>query len=92
MSSNTRAHVFVSGTVQGVYFRATTREQANEHGVDGWVQNLDDGRVEAIFEGETDAVEEMIEWCHTGSPGATVDSVTVDYESPEGLSDFRVRR
>ncbi|WP_330631948.1 acylphosphatase [Halocatena halophila] len=92
MSSKARAHVFVSGTVQGVYFRATTRERANEHGVDGWVRNLDDGRVEAIFEGQKAAVEEMIEWCHTGSPAATVESVTVEYESPEGLSDFRVRR
>jgi acylphosphatase len=91
MSDRTRAHVFVSGTVQGVYYRATTRDTARERGVDGWVKNLDDGRVEAVFEGDEDAVEGMVEWCHTGSPQARVDDVAVEYEPPEGLDGFEIR-
>ncbi|MFA1611218.1 acylphosphatase [Halobellus rubicundus] len=86
-----RAHVFVSGTVQGVYYRASTRDAARERDVDGWVRNLDDGRVEAVFEGPESAVEEMVEWCHTGSPAASVEDVAVEYETPEGESGFRVR-
>ncbi len=88
----TRAHAFVSGRVQGVYFRANTREQARDAGVDGWVRNLDDGRVEAVFEGPRDAVEAMVAWCHEGSPAASVEDVSVEYESPEGEDGFRVRR
>jgi acylphosphatase len=87
-----RAHVFVSGRVQGVFYRATTRETARDHGVDGWVRNLDDGRVEAVFEGPREAVETMVEWCETGSPAASVDDVAVDYEEPRGESGFRIRR
>jgi len=87
-----RAHVFVSGRVQGVYYRASTRDAARDRGVDGWVRNLDDGRVEAIFEGVPDAVEGMVEWCHTGSPAADVDDVEVEYETPESESGFRIRR
>lgn len=64
MAERTRARVLVSGTVQGVYFRATTRETAREHGVDGWVRNLEDGRVEAVFEGPEEAVEALVEFCH----------------------------
>lgn len=66
MSERTRAHVFVSGSVQGVYFRATTRDRAREVGVDGWVRNLDDGRVEAVFEGPRADVETMVAFCHEG--------------------------
>ncbi|GAD52639.1 acylphosphate phosphohydrolase, putative [Halarchaeum acidiphilum MH1-52-1] len=65
-----RAHVLVSGHVQGVYYRATTRETASDHGVDGWVENLSDGRVEAVFEGPEAAVESMVDWCHVGSRAA----------------------
>ena len=86
-----RAHVFVSGRVQGVGYRATTRKTAREHGVDGWVRNLDDGRVEAVFEGPRSAVDRLVEWCETGSPAAVVDDVDVDYEEPTGESGFRVR-
>ncbi|RRJ33617.1 acylphosphatase [Halocatena pleomorpha] len=92
MSDRTRAHVFVSGRVQGVYYRATTREAATERGVDGWVKNLDDGRVEAVFEGPSGAVESMVEWCHTGSTRADVNDVTVEYGDPEGVAGFQVRR
>lgn len=92
MSDRTRAHVFVSGRVQGVFYRANTRETAREKGVDGWVRNLDDGRVEAVFEGEESTVSEMVAWCHTGSPQARVDDVEVDYGAPEGLEGFEIRR
>ena len=90
--TDTRAHVFVSGTVQGVFFRATTRERAAEFGVDGWVRNLDDGRVEAVFEGPAAAVEAMVEWCHEGSDRARVDDVEVTYDDPEGPEGFEIRR
>ncbi len=91
MIDRTRAHVFVSGRVQGVYYRATTRDTAREHGVDGWVKNLADGRVEAVFEGPDDAVASMIEFCHEGSPAADVDEVTVEYEEPQGEDGFEIR-
>ncbi len=92
MGDRTRAHVYVTGTVQGVYYRATTRDRAREHGVDGWVRNLDGGRVEAIFEGQTAAVEETVEWCHEGSPRAEVADVAVEYGDPEGIEGFEIRR
>jgi len=91
MTDRTRAHVFVSGTVQGVYYRATTRDTARDRGVDGWVKNLADGRVEAVFEGADADVESMIEWCHEGSPAADVDDVEVTYEDPRGLEGFEIR-
>ncbi|AGB31112.1 acylphosphatase [Natrinema pellirubrum DSM 15624] len=91
MTDRTRAHVFVSGTVQGVYYRANTRDTAQENDVDGWVKNLEDGRVEAVFEGPDDAVEAMVEWCHTGSPAAEVDDVTVEYEEPRDEDGFEIR-
>ncbi|AKH98084.1 acylphosphatase [Halanaeroarchaeum sulfurireducens] len=87
-----RAHVFVSGTVQGVFYRANTRSAARERNLDGWVLNLEDGRVEAVFEGEKATVEEMVEWCHDGSPSATVESVDVEYEEPTGIDGFEIRR
>jgi acylphosphatase len=90
-SVRVRAHVFVSGKVQGVYYRANTRDTAREHGIDGWVRNLDDGRVEAIFEGPESAVESMVEWCHEGSPRARVDSVEVEYDDPDGTDGFEIR-
>ncbi len=92
MSDLIRAHVLVSGRVQGVYFRATTRETAEDVGVDGWVQNLDDGRVEAVFEGPEQAVESMIGFCHEGSEAAVVKDVDVTYEDPTGVDGFRIRR
>lgn len=92
MAERTRAHVFVSGRVQGVFYRANTRENARDRGVDGWVKNLEDGRVEAVFEGPTEAVEEMVEWCHTGSPAAHVEDVEVEYGDPQGEDEFSIRR
>ncbi|MFC4407676.1 acylphosphatase [Haloarchaeobius iranensis] len=88
----TRAHVFVTGRVQGVYYRANTRDTAGEYGVDGWVRNLDDGRVEAVFEGPEDAVAAMVEWCHEGSPAADVEDVAAEYEAPQGEEGFHIRR
>ena len=90
-SDRVRAHVFVSGRVQGVYYRASTRDAARERGVDGWVKNLDDGRVEAVFEGDEESVEAMCEWCETGSQAANVEAVDVTMESPEGIEGFEVR-
>jgi len=86
-----QAHVFVSGRVQGVSYRANTREAARDRGVQGWVRNLDDGRVEAVFEGPESDVEEMVEWCHSGSRAADVTDVDVEYEDPEGFGSFEVR-
>lgn len=91
MADRIRAHVFVSGTVQGVYYRATTRERALERDVDGWVRNLEDGRVEAVFEGPEGAVRDMIEWCKTGSPAADVDDVDAEFGEPKGVDGFEVR-
>ena len=86
------ARVLVSGTVQGVSYRATTRETARERGVDGWVRNLEDGRVEAVFEGKPSDVESMVQWCHEGSPAAEVEDVAVEYEDPSGITGFSVKR
>lgn len=87
-----RAHVFVSGKVQGVGYRASTWDTATLLKLNGWVRNLRDGRVEAIFEGSSKTVEEMIRWCHKGPPTAVVKEVAVDYEIPEGLRGFQVTR
>lgn len=91
-ADSVRAHVFVTGNVQGVAYRANTKETATENSLDGWVQNLDDGRVEAVFEGERAVVEEMVEWCETGSPAAAVSDVDVEYDEPRGTDGFHVRR
>ncbi|MEM2908391.1 MAG: acylphosphatase [Candidatus Hadarchaeales archaeon] len=79
-----RAHVYVSGRVQGVFFRYETKERADELGVTGWVKNLPDGRVEAIFEGEKDKVEKMVNFCRAGPPGARVTKVEVFWEDYKG--------
>lgn len=92
MSDRTHAHVFVSGRVQGVFYRANTRDTASDTGVDGWVKNRSDGRVEAVFEGSTDAVESMVEWCHEGSPRAAVEDVDIEYGDPQGIEGFEIRR
>ncbi len=88
-----RAHVFVSGEVQGVCFRMYTYDLAQESGVSGWVRNLPDGRVEAVFEGERDKVEGMVSFCRYGPPGAEVKGVRVKWEEFTGeFADFEVRR
>ena len=87
----TRKRVIVSGRVQGVFFRDTTRRRAQSAAVAGWVRNTPDGAVEAVFEGEQDAVEEMVEFSRRGPSRAEVAAVEVIDEEPEGLSGFEVR-
>ncbi|MEW6604912.1 MAG: acylphosphatase [Thermoproteota archaeon] len=90
-SKKTHAHVFVSGVVQGVYFRQNTKQVATRHNVTGWVRNLPDGRVEAVFEGNEMDVNEVIEWCHIGPPKAKVNDVKVKFEKYTGeFADFAV--
>lgn len=79
-----RAQVVVHGIVQGVFFRASTREQALRIGVGGWVRNLPDGTVQALFEGEKKKVEEIVAWCHQGPPGGHVDSVDITWGKYQG--------
>ncbi len=87
-----RAHVYVSGRVQGVFFRTETQDEATRHGLTGWVRNLPDGRVEAVFEGDKDKVDRLIEFCRQGPPGARVSKVDVFWESYKGeLRGFRLR-
>jgi len=88
----TRAHVYISGRVQGVFFRASTREEAVRLGLSGWVMNMPDGRVEAVFEGEGSVVDEMVSWCRRGSPHSRVEDVVVSKEEYIGeFGDFGVR-
>ena len=86
-----RYRVLASGRVQGVYFRDTCRRRALEHGVNGWVRNLPDGRVEAVFEGPADGVRRLVEWMHHGPDLALVADVVARAEQPEGLRTFCVR-
>jgi acylphosphatase len=83
--------VFVAGDVQGVFFRYEARERARARGLAGWVRNLPDGRVEAVFEGPRDVVDAMVDWCRQGPRGAQVTEVEVISEEPEGLETFEVR-
>jgi acylphosphatase len=86
-----RLHVTVSGRVQGVFFRASAREAAFERGLRGWVRNLPDGRVEALFEGPEGKLSEMLEWCRQGPPGALPESVEASWEEFQGeFRDFRI--
>ena len=84
-----RAHVRISGRVQGVFYRSTTRDRAEQLGLTGWVRNTSDGKVEAIFEGEETAIKDMIVWCHKGPRSADVYDVTVEYQKFLGeFEDF----
>lgn len=82
--------MLVDGRVQGVFFRQETMRRARAVGVDGWVRNLGDGRVEAAFEGSRQAVESMVRWAHGGPPLAHVTGVEVRWEDPEGEASFRI--
>jgi acylphosphatase len=84
-----RRRVLVSGRVQGVWFRDSCSRQASAAGVTGWVRNTPDGRVEAAFEGEPEAVEQMVAWCRQGPPRAVVTGVEIKEESPEHETRFR---
>lgn len=85
-----RAHVRVSGKVQGVFYRDTTKKEADKRGVRGWVRNLKDGRVEAVFEGASESVEAMVAWCRIGSPLSRPTFVDRTDEVEEGLEGFRI--
>jgi acylphosphatase len=86
-----RRRAIVHGRVQGVFFRDTTRRQAASRGLVGWVRNLPDGTVEAVFEGRPEAVEALLSFCREGPRGARVERVEVSEEEPEGLDAFEVR-
>ncbi len=86
-----RVHLYISGRVQGVCYRATTCDKAASLGLTGWVQNLDDGRVEALAEGPVDLIDALVEWCGRGPDMARVDEVRVIEENPtKEFSSFRV--
>ena len=86
-----RAHLRITGHVQGVFFRSDARDRARSLGVDGWIANARDGSVEAVFEGEREQVELIVSWCRRGPAGARVDDVEVEWEEPRGESGFSVR-
>jgi acylphosphatase len=85
-------HVYISGKVQGVFYRANTKQKAQELGIKGWVKNRIDGRVEAFFQGEEEEVQKMISWCWKGSPAAEVDDVMVEEEKCQELQSFKIKR
>lgn len=91
MESVTRRRVLVSGEVQGVFFRDTCRRVAAQQGVAGWVRNLPDGRVEAVFEGLPESVDRLVDWARRGPGAARVSEVRVEAEAPEGLRGFTIR-
>ena len=86
-----RRRVVVQGHVQGVFFRETTKRRALSRGVAGWVRNRRDGAVEAVFEGEREAVDALVAYAREGPRGARVDWVDVEAEEPEGLRGFQIR-
>ena len=86
-----RRQVTIKGNVQGVNFREATRRKATEAGVAGWVTNRRDGAVEAVFEGPPEAVDQLVEFCQDGPTAASVESVDVAEEEPQGISGFDVR-
>jgi acylphosphatase len=91
MAAKARVHVLIAGRVQGVFFRAATKDEARARGLKGWVRNLPDGRVEALFEGDQQVLEGMLAWCRQGPPYAYVDRVEADWQPYRGdLGDFRV--
>jgi acylphosphatase len=85
-----RRHLFVSGRVQGVWYRGSCADVARGLGVAGWARNLPDGRVEVVAEGPDEAVQRLVEWCRQGPPAARVAGVEERSERPEGLAGFVV--
>jgi acylphosphatase len=87
-----RAHVFISGRVQGVFFRSEIKHEAAKYGLSGWVRNLPDDRVEAVFEGEQEDVKKLLEFCKKGPPGAKVTRIDVIWETYSGeFRGFEIR-
>ena len=93
MGEKVRAHAIIEGKVQGVFFRMETQKAADRFGVSGWVRNKSDGTVEAVFEGDKDSVESVLDWCRQGGPpAARVDDMKIDWQNYEGqFSGFSVR-
>jgi acylphosphatase len=89
--ASVRRRVVIRGHVQGVFFRGSVERLAQRSGVTGWVENRPDGAVGAVFEGEPDDVERLVDFCRRGPRGARVDGVAVSEEEPEGLRGFEVR-
>ena len=88
-----RAHVFVRGRVQGVFFRVETRSEAMKRNVAGWIRNTSEGRVEAIFEGEKADVKQLIDFCRSGPPNANVAGIVVQWETYSGeYKAFNIQR
>ena len=88
-----RVRLRVEGRVQGVFFRASTVEQANRLGLKGWVRNCPDGSVEAVAEGAREKIDDLVHWCRHGPPGAQVENVLVQWEGfQDEFGDFRIRR
>ncbi|MEN2985329.1 MAG: acylphosphatase [Thermodesulfovibrionaceae bacterium] len=87
-----RVHLFISGRVQGVFYRAFTKEVADSLGLSGWVRNLRDGRVEAVFEGDEDKISFAIQRCKEGPPYAVVSNIEIIWEEPEGIKGFEIKR
>jgi len=91
-SVKARAHVFAGGRVQGVFFRSETKHRADRHDLTGWVRNLPDGRVEAVFEGEKEAVQTLIDFCKRGPSGARVTNFDLTWEDYTGEFDrFKIK-
>jgi len=92
MNEKTRVQILVSGLVQRVFFRAYTQQKARELGLTGWVKNLADGRVEALFEGDRENIEKMIEWAQKGPPRAQVDGCKVIWQEYKGeFENFEIQ-
>lgn len=89
--SEARARVVAGGRVQGVFFRAETRDRARSLGLAGWVRNNPNGTVEAVFEGDRERVESMVDWCRRGPSLAHVEDVRVEWEQPRGERGFAAR-
>lgn len=93
MQEKARAHVIVSGIVQGVFFRVETKRAAEQIGVNGWVRNKPDGTVEAVFEGDKEKVDATINWCRKGPPTGRVDNVRITWETYQGeFTNFIITR
>ncbi len=82
-----RVHIVIDGIVQGVFFRASTREKARELGLTGWVKNCFDGNVEAVFEGDRGKLEQILKWCKIGPPGAKVENIKSNWVAQTGEFD-----
>lgn len=86
-----RAHIIIEGRVQGVFYRSNTKKMADKLGVKGWIRNLPDGRVEAVFEGEKEDIKKLLSWCWVGPPGAKVTNIEVEWEDyVEEFKEFSI--